>query len=426
MSTTTADASSTADLVTAYGRRVTAAYATHHTVVSPLGIYLLLALLAPAADHAARERLEAELGTTAADAAARLASMLAEPHPAVRAAIAVWRREAFVTEAFTAYAASLPPLVDLDEMPTQAGADRWAVERTNGLIERFPIEIDDRTAIVLASALATDVSWETPFELADAEMLGGALGAALAVRHSHALCAAKKHTQAIVTTEAAGLVAAHVARAATGLRVASVIAGPDVPPDRAHAAAAEVGAADIAGTLDDMRVDLFDLPLGDGHAWSLVERERQVRGFSVAPRTETYTTYLPAWRSTGDHDLAAAPGVADALQTMESYVRPQADPAGSEARQSAVAEYTRYGFKAAAVTAFGVRATAMPSEHRVLEREATVRFNRPYAVVALADSHAVVDGVRVDLERPAWVGVPVFNAWVAEAVDADVARPDAS
>ena len=53
-------------------------------------------------------------------------------------------------------------------MPTQAEADAWAERETLGLIRNLPLKIDHLTRIVLASALATRVSWEVPFEVVPA------------------------------------------------------------------------------------------------------------------------------------------------------------------------------------------------------------------------------------------------------------------
>ena len=68
-----------------------------------------------------------------------------------------------------------------------------------------------------------------------------------------------------------------------------------------------------------------------------------------------------------------------------------------------MAAYTRTGFKAAAVTAVGMRAAGMAAFHDTLVRRVELRFDRPYAVLACAALH----------EGPeAWRGVPVFSAWV--------------
>ena len=67
----------TAELVAGYGRRFDAQVLTGgHAVASPLGAWLLLGLVAPVATGDPRSALEALLGTTAEDAAARAGSLL--------------------------------------------------------------------------------------------------------------------------------------------------------------------------------------------------------------------------------------------------------------------------------------------------------------------------------------------------------------
>jgi hypothetical protein len=124
---------------------------------------------------------------------------------------------------------------------------------------------------------------------------------------------------------------------------------------------------------------------------------------------------LPAWSADSDHDLgrtelglpAAARAAAAALDLgVFRY----------EARQSAVAKYTRVGFEAAAVSAMAV-ATGYQEPRDGVERTAELRFGHPYAVVATARDQ------RWDRERGVtvvgpWHGLPVFSAWVARADEA--------
>ena len=122
---------------------------------------------------------------------------------------------------------------------------------------------------------------------------------------------------------------------------------------------------------------------------------------------EEWQTYLRPWDATSDHDLRNAPGMAECLETLSGFARPEDQPVGFEARQSAVASYSRTGFKAAAVTAVGMRATGLPNFHDVLVRRVELRFDRPYAVLACAAR---------DEGPEAWRGVPVFSAWVLPTV----------
>ena len=52
--------------------------------------------------------------------------------------------------------------------PSLAEAEAWAERETLGLIRKFPMQIDQFTRVVLASALATKVKWEAPFEVVPA------------------------------------------------------------------------------------------------------------------------------------------------------------------------------------------------------------------------------------------------------------------
>lgn len=96
------------------------------------------------------------------------------------------------------------------------------------------------------------------------------------------------------------------------------------------------------------------------------------------------------------------------FETLRGFARPEDLPVEFEARQSAVASYTREGFKAAAVTAVGMRAGSVPRFHEVVVKRIEIRFNRPFAVLACADRNVGPE---------TWRGVPVFSAWVTEPQD---------
>ena len=366
------------ELIAAYSGRLNPALLTGQAVTSPLGVWLLLALVAPAA-QGGRAGLETALGATADDASTRAAELLSDPHPAVSAAAAVWDR--LLGPTFDDWARDLPAVVERGPVPSQAGADAWASERTLGMIEQFPLEIDELTRLILASALATDISWVQPLEEAEGLLTFG------------------DGIQLVAETEAGGLVAVAAPPSSSALDVFSVIAAPDVPAGRVDEAAHQVAAMLAGDEGSARRVPVEELT--DGHAWSVTER-RETRSGSA--EQEEWQTYLPAWSAKSDHDLRNAPGMAEVFETLSGFARPEDQPVSFEARQTAVAAYTRTGFKAAAVTAVGMRAAGMPDFHEVLVRRVELRFDRPYAVLACAALH----------EGPeAWHGLPVFSAWVA-------------
>ncbi|HEX5812864.1 MAG TPA: hypothetical protein VFY38_12210 [Pseudonocardia sp.] len=372
--------------VAAYARRFHAAVGSEHHVGSPLGAWIVLALVAEAAEGAEAERLAEVLGMQAPEAAGYARWLLDRPHPVVAAAAAAWTRDT-PTAAAERWVAGLPDAVERGPVPSQAAADAWAREHTFGLIETFPLDVAKGWSCVLASALATRVSWSVPFDTAGAD----AFRSGWRHRVARVLRTPRRgHECAIVRHPDVGDVALHRARS-EGLVVTSVIAAPDVPADRVLAAA-----HDLAGHRGDRR-SLFDLAVGDGHAWTVTESDGE-------EGEERLVAVLPAWSATSDHDLSpAAFGFADAAAVLGRLF----DAPDWEARQAATARYDRVGFEAAAVTVVAARMSFRPPQ-RGRQRDALLRFDRPYAVVA----NAVADG-----ESP-WSGLPVFSAWVAEPQNA--------
>jgi hypothetical protein len=377
--------------LTRYAERFHALAGDGHHVASPLGAWLLLALCAPASTGAVRDELCEVLGVDADTAAATAAEMLGTSHPLVLAAAAAWTRPGTTVNAL----AGLPPEVETGDLPSQEQLDDWARRHTLGLIEQFPLEVRPETVLILATALATKVSWETPFDVVPADQLGP--DSAWSRRLSRVLRTPGTpfgHTGYIVATRRAGDVAVHRASAANGLDVYSVVAAADVPAVDVLAVAYE-----LAGDPTRQARSLFDLSLGDAPLWTVTERPVQ----TTAPdgREERYAAVVPAWSAKSRHKLTDADGFPAAAKALgfDQY----------EAAQSAVARYSRVGFEAAAVTGFA-SLTGMPQLRDGVARNAELRFGHPYAVVAVATSW----------RASAWDGVPVFSAWVADPEDAEL------
>jgi hypothetical protein len=395
-----ADTSFVAGAVARYATRLHAIAGARHHVASAVGAWLLLALAGPASTGADREVLAGVLGGDVDAAAAAAADLLADPHPLVAGAAAAWTAAGFGgTAEFRRWLAGLPAAVSTGELPGQQALDSWAREHTFGLIDTFPLDAD-RAVLVLATALATKVSWETPFELAPASTLGPASAWARElsqVLHTPTGPAVRGHVQFIAGTADTGDVIVHGATAAGGLLVVSVAAQPDVPASRVLAIAHDIGHRLGVGDPVDQR-DLANLPLGDGPLWGLAE---------VMAPADSCTAVLPAWSASSRQDLTdPSLGFAAAVRGLV----PGAE--AWDAQQAAMARYSRTGFEAAAVTAMAARVAArIPAPHRVAE----LRFAHPYAVVAVATDPAEppADREQPDASRSPWRGVPVFSAWVS-------------
>jgi hypothetical protein len=398
-----------------YARRFHAIAGSRHHVASPLGAWLLLALCAPASDGKTREFLNATLGCDVADAAELAAGLLASPHPLVAAAAGVWHREGALSETLAHWMTGLPAEVQTGPLTTQAALDDWARRHTFGLIERFPIELDPSVYLVIATALATRVSWQQPFDLAPASALGPSSPWATELTRVLRTPHGPGHEQFVAATQAVGDVAVHAALARGGLLVASVAADPGVPAGDVLAAAYELAPALATGG-SVARRSLFGLPLGEGPLWSLSETTAPIK--SGAAREERCTAVLPAWTARSEHDLTDPElGFAAAAQALAP-----GDPWA--ARQAAMARYTRVGFEAAAVTGMAV-GLAMRVPRQGLVRTAELRFGHPFAVVAVT-TEPYGPGRPAGPGPSPWSGLPVFSAWVAQPEDAqpEDAEPD--
>jgi hypothetical protein len=78
----------------------------------------------------------------------------------------------------------------------------------------------------------------------------------------------------------------------------------------------------------------------------------------------------------------------------------------ARATQTAVATFDRYGFEAAAVTAMGFATSGKPRDptETGIERIAQLRFDHPFAAVAIDSSDSI--------DSPTWRGLPLFEAWI--------------
>jgi hypothetical protein len=145
------------------------------------------------------------------------------------------------------------------------------------------------------------------------------------------------------------------------------------------------------------------MSVGEGHAWTVSMRSEF---------QEVSSALLPAWSSRRDQeDVLAAPGVRVGAALLSSMLVDSRPP---QACQSVRADYHRQGFLAAAVSAMMGTLSDAPAP---AVRELTVRFNRPYAVVAATAAMAPdVGDPRLRRTKvvadDAWDGVPVFSAWV--------------
>jgi hypothetical protein len=228
----------------------------------------------------------------------------------------------------------------------------------------------------------------------------------------------------IARTDAAGLVAVHLAVAQEDLTVVSVSGAPDVDRACVVAGAYEIAAA-VPEEWERAACSLYDLPLGPGHSWEISEQE--VSTYVATPRLERIAgVALPAWEAESEFDLTSSPafGTVTALHVLRELIGPRPDDE-CRATQAAVASFTRYGFEAAAVTTFAAVASALRvATERSVERTAVLRFDHPFAAVAVAGRPG--SGGAASPQGTAFAGLPLFSAWVADPIEPEDQAPESS
>ena len=403
-------------LVDAYARRICPAVLAQHgedSVSSPLGIWLLLAACATGSFGAERMALEEALGCTASTAAGLLSEFLDAPPTALRSAMALWVRSVDRSTPLVEWSASLPAPIERGPLPTQAEADAWVDRQTEGLIPRFPMGITPDLRLLLASALATKVSWDIPFgvDAASANLRESSpwRGQVTDVLVDYA----RSPLTMLATTEAAGVVAVHFAQAVEDLGVLSVAAAPTTGREQVFEAAYELARRCRTDTLSDARLSLFELPEGDGDSWQITDNE--VSTYEEGARFESIEyAVLPAWKCESKLDLkaSAAFGCEPALTALLALIGPSLEGDRTQATQSAIASFTPTGFEAAAASIFGVEtgSSGRRSTHRGLERRARLYFDHPYAAIALAGGSS--DFRRARAGHTDSFCLPLFSAWI--------------
>lgn len=392
---------------------------THHSA-SPMGLWLLLAVASSVTPPESEERSKVEkaLGMPSEQAMCVVEELLGlndsdsdaglPTTDALKSAMALWLRGNSLTELknwaasmqitiddtpqeedIYAWRDNLPDIIEKGDIPTNAAADKWVEEKTDGLLKKLPIPLEKETFLVLLSAIATRTKWKNPFqEVKNHNTLTGDFGTATKV-----LISDSSHDVYVEDTEF-GMVGVHVAHGTNGLDVYSVIADPKVNYLNVLRVAQEIASEDRG---DSQGVPLHQLEVEASDIYT-VQKVMSASG-------DHRIAYLPSWKTENSlTNLQWIPELGfDAI--MQSIVKATGlspDDASVLVQQDIVAEYTASGFDAAAVTQMTMRVGAVSVPVLKEARKLEITFDHPYAVIAV---------VR---DRSAWTGTPIFGSWVKE------------
>jgi serine protease inhibitor len=345
------------------------------TVLSGVGVWPLLGLLADAADGTGRRELAAALGIPAEEAVSAVPVVLKalEEIPAVRIALAFWRLKTLPIE--LAWQALLPAgaLGELTGDPAvdQRVVDQWASEETDGLVDTLPVRLTEETRLVLASAILVQTRWLRPFTDSSLFPESGPW-------QERALVALYRQTHNLdrvrVTRTEAGLITSLEIPGTGGIDVHLVIG----EEDQAAASVMQDAARCIRSTTA-LRGD--QLPIGDGVPGVVVR---------MAPSEDSQDVlevWVPRFSLSAEHDLLKHPtvfGLDDVTDvTRGHFPGISAEPLAVEAAaQNVTATFSATGFEAAAVAAVGAAAAGIhmpPYRAKYVE----LTYDRPFGFFAV-------------------------------------------
>jgi serine protease inhibitor len=359
-----------------------------NTVVSGLGLWPLLALLATGADEPGRTELATAAGVDAATGstdAVRLIEAI-EGSADLHAALGVWVSEQLkLAETFdTVMPAPLVGMLTGNPGVDKAKLDAWAAEHTDGLIRQMPLDLDSGVLLVLASALLLRTTWVRPFTEQFRRVPDGPFSGSWhwLERVDSDLDAVRRYGELTVATVA-------------GDADVDVLLGIGQP----QTAPADVleGLLDAAARPGDGVSGRELIEQGDAGA----EVAPGVRiGQTTSARPDVKLS-LPSFSIEVEHDLLES-------QELFGLTAVTSDPGAQghfsalsptplqvgQAKQKVLARFFATGFEAAAVTAIAMTRAAMVSRK---ERRLDVALDRPFAFTAvLRDSR-----------------LPIVAGWVA-------------
>jgi len=350
-----------------------------NTVVSGLGLWPLLALLATAADEPGRSEL-AEAAGVDADRAAGDAVQLVETldeSTDLHAALAVWVHEQLkLSESFDSVVpAALVGTLTGDLDADKAKLDAWAAEHTDGMIREMPLEVTPDLAVVLASALCLKTTWTTPFKEQIKRPYDGPWAGSWhwLERTDRDLDSVRRYADptagplTVVTVQGDADVDILLGIGAAGAERSDVLAG-------LVAASAKPSEGEPGSAL---------VELGEAG-------EEIAPGITIGLTTSSVPVVklsLPALNVEVEHDLLARRELFGLTAVTGppsgsgnfSGISPDQLVVGS-AKQSVLARFFATGFEAAAVTAMGLMRTSMPTTQA---RRLDVALDRPFAFTAV-------------------------------------------
>jgi len=345
-----------------------------NSAVSGVGVWILLVALLEASTGATRAELEHAVsvdGDHAANAVNEQLNRLALLE-GVSNAVGLWLNPNVPLRAEFRDAMRR---MTVDSLPADIrDLDSWANDRTSGLIPTFPGAITEDTELILASALAMEADWVTPFQVGTGKWQGRDqrhvwLRQTTNDRDRASILRRDTQTVGRVTCPTQGGFEVHLLSGSSG----------DAPGD-----VLGVGIDALCGEVEELKGS--ELAEGDVGGCLSVRMERSFESDS------RLVVALPPFEIRCSHDLLADArlfGLETALDRTEGHFPGLSTfPLAVEsASQSVMAAFSDSGFRAAAVSAVMGVAAGLPQETALVVHAS---FDRPFGFLVVDPSSQLV------------------------------------
>ncbi|WP_432946876.1 serpin family protein [Kribbella sp. CA-253562] len=353
--------------------------APDNTVISGLGLWPLLALLATAADEPGRSELAAAADVDASTAARDAVDLIhtLDESADLHAALGVWVSDQLkLSESFdTVLPTELTGTLTGDPSADKAKLDAWAAQHTDNLIREMPLEVSPDLAVVLASALSLRTTWTRPFREQIKRVPTGPWSG-----NWHWLDRTDPDldTVRVYDDPVAGPLTVVTVQGDADVDVLLGIGSPETPHSDVLAALVTAAASPASGRPGSILITQAEPSEALAPALTLAQ--------TTSPKPDV-SLNLPSFNVAADHDLLPL----HELFGLTTVTRPPGREGHfsaisptplvvSQAKQSVLARFYATGFEAAAVTAMGMMRASVPTTQSL---RLDVSLTRPFAFTAV-------------------------------------------
>lgn len=347
-----------------------------NVVASPLGSWLLLASIANNLDYTDQSQLKQSIEEQlhmSVEAAAETAQSLIAQYPALNYEAKSWSTPDLTNvPAAETWANNNKVIPYENSLPTQDEIDKWVNDASHGLIEKFPVTIDEDTRLIIANIIYSKLKWRTRFAVAPASGPMADWGV------NNVLTATLQPTEVTFHQSDTGDIYAAMslkAEAQESVRLVTCLSKDEEP----------ARLLELAHNLDSLTV----IDTKNEELLKASPDQYRVKEIRKGTRPVLIEVNTPSWEANSKHNLSKNRELGY-QELANLFATGAKEPTNMNASQIAVAKFNKEGFEAAALTSIVVSRCAMPSfvEQTVFE----LNLSKAFAFVSMNGELPVFSG----------------------------------